>query len=320
MSRGLPLFPEAASTIASGVDLVYFFMVAVSVFFSVGIFTAIFYFALRYRRQHPDEVPKPIEGSLQLEILWSVGPFLITMVMFGWGTALFFRNVNPPPGAMEMYVVGKQWMWKIQHPEGHREINELHVPVGVPVKLTMSTEDVIHSFFIPAFRVKKDVVPGMYTSLWFEATKAGQYHLFCAEYCGTQHSGMRGTVHVMEPADYEAWLSGSPRGETMVQAGERVFQRLGCFTCHRADTPGRGPSLEGVFGSDVRLQNGQTVRADEAYLRESILRPQAKIVAGFSTQMPTFQGQISEEGLMQIIAYIKSLAERQGPETARPKQ
>jgi cytochrome c oxidase subunit 2 len=317
MSRGFPLFPEAASTIAGGVDLLYLFLVAISLLFSVGIFCAIFYFALRYRRKHPDEIPKPIHGSLQLEILWSVVPLLITFVMFGWGTVVFFRNFNPPENAMEIYVVGKQWMWKIQHPEGHREINELHVPVGRPVRLTMSTEDVIHSFYIPAFRVKRDVVPGMLTSMWFEPTKPGKYHLFCAEYCGNQHSGMIGSVHVMEPADYEAWLSGAPRGETMIQAGERHFQRLGCFTCHRADMPGRGPSLEGVFGSQVRLESGQTVVADEAYLRESILRPQAKVVAGFRTQMPTFQGQISEEGLMQIIAYIKSLAK---PErTATPQ-
>jgi cytochrome c oxidase subunit 2 len=311
MSRGFPLFPEAASTIAGGVDLLYLFMVAICLLLSVGIFIAIFYFALRYRRQHPDEVPKPIHGSLQLELLWSGIPFLITLCMFVWGTVVYFNNVNPPPGAMEIYVVGKQWMWKIQHPEGHREINELHVPVGIPVKLTMATEDVIHSFYIPAFRVKKDVVPGMYSSMWFEPTKPGKYHLFCAEYCGNQHSGMIGAVHVLEQADYEAWLSGAPRGETMVQAGERLFQRLGCFTCHRSDAPGRGPSLEGVYNQPVKLQGGRTVIADEAYLRESILRPNAKIVEGFRTEMPTFQGQITEEGLMQIIAYIKSLARKE---------
>ena len=315
MYRGFPLFPEGASTIAGGVDLLYLFLVAVSVVFSVGIFFSIFYFALRYHRKHPNEVPKPIEGSLKLEIFWSVGPFLITLVMFGWGTTLFFRNFNPPAGAMEIYVVGKQWMWKLQHPEGHREINELHVPVGRPVKLTMATEDVIHSFFVPAFRVKKDVVPGMYTTMWFQPTKPGKYHLFCAEYCGNQHSGMIGTVHVLEPPEYEAWLSGAPRGETMVQAGERLFQRLGCFTCHRADSPGRGPILQGVFGSEVTLQDGRKVRADEVYLRESILAPQAKRVAGYQTEMPTFQGQISEEGLMQIIAYIKSLASKERIDT-----
>ncbi len=308
MWTGFPLFPEAASTIAGGVDSLYWFVIAISVFFSVGIFAAIFYFALRYSRKSAGEIPKPIHGSLALEITWSVIPFLITMVMFGWGTTLFFSNFHPPEGAMEIFVTGKQWMWKLQHPEGQREINELHVPVGRAVKLTMATEDVIHSFYVPAFRVKKDVVPGMYSTMWFEPTKPGKYHLFCAEYCGNQHSGMIGTVHVLSQPDYEAWLSGAPRGETMVQAGERLFQRLGCFTCHRADAPGRGPIMEGVFGSTVALENGMKVVADEAYLRESILKPSAKIVAGYRTQMPTFQGQISEEGLMQIIAYIKSLS------------
>jgi cytochrome c oxidase subunit 2 len=315
MFRGFPLFPESASTIADGVDILYLFLVAVSMVFSVGIFAAIFFFALRYRRRDPDEVPKPILGSMRLELLWIVVPFLLTMVMFAWGTVVFFTNFNPPPGAMEIYVVGKQWMWKLQHPEGHREINELHVPLGRPVKVTMATEDVIHSFYIPAFRVKKDVVPGMYTTMWFQPTKPGKYHLFCAEYCGNQHSGMIGSVYVMEPTDYEAWLAGAPRGETMIQSGERLFQRLGCFTCHRADAPGRGPVLDGVFGSQVLLESGQRVVADEAYLRESILRPGAKIVAGFRTQMPTFQGQISEEGLMQIVAYIKSLATKERIDT-----
>jgi cytochrome c oxidase subunit 2 len=317
MFEGFPLFPEGASTIAGGVDALYLFLVAVSVIFSAGIFAAIFYFALRYRRKHPDEVPRPIHGSMKLEIAWSVIPFIITMVMFAWGTSLFFSNFNPPEGAMEIYVVGKQWMWKLQHPEGHREINELHVPVGRAVKLTMATEDVIHSFYIPAFRVKKDVVPGMYTTMWFQPTKPGKYHLFCAEYCGNQHSGMRGSVYVMEQPDYEAWLSGAPRGETMVQSGERLFHRLGCFTCHRSDVPGRGPVLAGVFGSQVLLESGQRAFADESYLRESILRPEAKIVAGYRTRMPTFQGQITEEGLMQIIAYIKSLAARERIDTTQ---
>ncbi|MBK5292835.1 MAG: cytochrome c oxidase subunit II [Acidobacteriia bacterium] len=311
MWTGFPLFPEAASTVAGGVDALYWFVIAISVFFSAGIFAAIFYFALRYSRKSLDEVPKPIHGSLALEITWSVIPFLITMVMFGWGTSLFFRNFHPPEGAMEIFVTGKQWMWKLQHPEGQREINELHVPVGRAVKLTMATEDVIHSFYIPAFRVKKDVVPGIYSSMWFEPTKPGKYHLFCAEYCGNQHSGMIGWVHVLSEPDYEAWLSGAPRGETMAQAGERLFQRLGCFTCHRADSPGRGPVLEGVFGSTVQLENGVKVVADEVYLRESILKPSAKTVAGYRTQMPTFQGQISEEGLMQVIAYIKSIARQE---------
>jgi cytochrome c oxidase subunit 2 len=236
---------------------------------------------------------------------------VIALALFGWGTYIYFRNSDPPEGATEMYVVGKQWMWKLQHPEGQREINELHVPVGRPVKLTMATEDVIHSFYIPAFRVKNDVVPGRYTSLWFTPTKVGKYHLFCAEYCGTQHSGMKGWVYVMEQVDYENWLSGRATGETIVQAGQRLFERMGCHSCHRSDAPGRGPVLEGVFGSTVVLQDGRKVIVDESYIRESILRPSARIVAGFRTQMPTFQGQITEEGLLEIIAYIKSLGPKE---------
>ena len=307
MSRGLPLFPEAASTIAEGVDNLYLFLVVLSGILSVGIFLTIFYFAIRYRRQDPNEVPKPIHGSLKLEIFWSVTPFLVTMVVFVWGTTIYFRNYDPPPGAMEIFVVGKQWMWKIQHPEGQREINELHVPLGRAVKLTLTTEDVIHSFYIPAFRVKMDAVPGRYTGLWFEATRPGRYHLFCAEYCGNQHSGMVGWVFVLDQPDYEAWLSGSSRGQSMSEAGAELFHRLGCFNCHGADIPGRGPVLESVFGSPVQLQDGRKVVADEAYLRESILNPGAKIVAGYRTRMPTFAGQVNEEQLMQIIAYIKSL-------------
>jgi cytochrome c oxidase subunit 2 len=315
MWTDFPLFPESASSISGGVDLLFWILVAVTLFFSTLIFVAIFYFAIKYRRKRPDEIPRPILGSLKLELFWSITPGVIAMALFGWGTYVYFRNADPPAGATEMYVVGKQWMWKLQHPEGQREINELHVPVGLPVKLTMTTEDVIHSFYVPAFRVKNDVIPGRYTSLWFTPTKVGKYHLFCAEYCGTQHSGMKGWVYVMERLDYENWLSGRSTGETMAQAGQRLFERLGCQSCHRADAPGRGPVLAGVFGTTVVLQGGAKIVADEAYLRESVLRPSAKIVAGYRTQMPTFQGQITEEGLLEIIAYIKSLGPKERVDT-----
>jgi cytochrome c oxidase subunit 2 len=311
-----PLLPEKASTIAESVDTLYWLLVAISAFFAVLIFALIFFFAIRYRRRRPDEIPRPILGSLRLELFWSVTPGLIAIAVFVYGTVVYFRNAAPPPDAMEMYVVGKQWMWKIQHPEGHREINELHVPVGRAVKLTMTTEDVIHSFYIPAFRVKMDVVPGRYTTMWFQPTKPGKYHLFCAEYCGTQHSGMKGWVYVMEPVDYENWLSGKATTESMAAAGERLFQKLGCQSCHRADAPGRGPVLAGLFGSTVVLATGEKVVADETYLRESILRPQAKIVAGYRTQMPTFEGQVTEEQLLQLIAYIKSLGPKERIDTA----
>jgi len=307
MNKGFQLFPEQASTLAAQVDYLYFFLIAVSLFFSVLIFFLIYIFAVKYRRKSEDEVPEQIPGLIKLETLWSIIPFLLCMVVFVWGATLYFDMYSPPKNALEYYVVGKQWMWHIQHPTGQREINELHVPTGQPIKLTMATEDVIHSFYIPAFRVKRDVVPGRYTTLWFEATKPGEYHLFCAEYCGTKHSQMVGRVVVMEPADYQNWLSGGVANEPLEVIGEKKFRQLACHTCHIDKPDARGPSLVGVFGEPVRLQNGRTVIVDEGYIRESILNPNAKIAAGYQPVMPTFKGQIDEVGLLQITAYIKSL-------------
>lgn len=307
MWQNFPLFPEQASTLAPRVDMLFLFLVAVAVLFGSLIFFLVIYFAVKYRRRSDDEQPKPIKGNLPLEILWTAVPIGLTMVMFVWGAFLFFDIYSPPSNALEIDIVGKQWMWKLQHPEGQREIDELHVPVGRPVKLTMTSEDVIHDFFVPAFRIKNDVLPGRYTTVWFQATKPGEYHLFCSQYCGTQHAGMIGKVIVMEPAEYEKWLSGGGPGVSMAAAGEMLFQRLGCGTCHRPDGTGQGPSLAGLFGKTVNLQGARTVVADEGYIRESILNPQAKIVAGYSPVMPTFKGLISEDGILQIIAYIKSL-------------
>lgn len=310
MFTDFPLFPEQASKWAEQLDLLYYFWLAVALFFTALIFLLVTVFAIKYRRRSETEVPKPVPGSMALELTWSLIPLSLVMVLFGWGATLYFAAYGRAPAeALEIYVVGKQWMWHIQHPTGQREINQLHIPRGRPIKLTMATEDVIHSFYIPAFRIKKDVVPGRYTSFWFEATKPGTYHLFCAEYCGTGHSRMVGQVTVMEPVEYQKWLSGGIAGESLAVAGERLFQQTGCNTCHRETGGGRGPSLRGIFGQPVTLQDGQQVIADEVYLRESILNPNAKIVAGFPSpsDMPTYQGQLSEEGLLQIIAYIKSL-------------
>jgi cytochrome c oxidase subunit 2 len=307
MWSNLPLFPAQASSVAGRVDALFLFLVLVSTFFATLIFVLVLYFAIRYRRRSETEQPTSIHGDLRLELLWTLIPLGLVMIMFFWGARLFVTLSYPPANALEIYAVGKQWMWKFQHPSGQREINELHVPLGQPVKLTMASEDVIHSFFVPAFRVKMDVVPGRYTTTWFEATRSGDYHLFCAEYCGTTHAGMIGRVVVLTPADYEQWLSGGASEESVEMTGERLFQQLGCHTCHRADTGARGPALEGVFGHQVQLQSGETITVDESYVRESILQPNAKIVAGYQPLMPTFQGQISEEGLLQIIAYIRSL-------------
>ncbi len=307
MWSGTSLFPERASTMAGRVDALYFFLVGISVFFSLLIAGLIVFYAVKYRRRSPDEIGANIHGSLVLEVAWSVIPLLITMVIFVWGASVFFAMARPPDETLNIYVVGKQWMWKFQHLDGQREINELHVPLGRPVKLTMTSEDVIHDFFVPAFRVKADVLPGRYTTLWFEPTVPGRYHLFCAEYCGTKHSGMIGQVVVMEPSEYQTWLSGGASEGSLASAGAKLFADLACNTCHRPDAQGRGPVLEGLFGGTVALQNGETVAVDEAYVRESILTPSAKITAGFQPIMPTFQGLVTEEQLLELVEYIKSL-------------
>jgi cytochrome c oxidase subunit 2 len=309
---GFPFFPEQASTMAVRVDQLYFFLIGIAVFFCTLIFVLIVAFAVKYRRRSDAEQPRPITESFGLEIAWTVIPLALTLVLFVWGAKLFFITYHPPKDSLEINVVAKQWMWKVQHAEGRSEIDELHIPAGRPIKLVMTSQDVIHDFFVPAFRVKKDVVPGRYTTLWFEATKPGAYRLFCAQYCGTQHSGMIGHIVVMEPTDFQAWLSGGATGVSMATAGENLFQRLGCVTCHMPNDTGRGPSLTGLLGKTVKLQGGGSVTADENYVRESILNPQAKLAAGYPPIMPTFKGLVSEDGIMQILAYLKSLKREEG--------
>jgi cytochrome c oxidase subunit 2 len=279
------------------------------VVFCLLVFGMVIIFAIKYRRRSEDEQPEQTHGNLVLELSWTIIPLFLSLFVFLLGADVFFRLQRPPSDPLEIYAVGKQWMWKIQHESGKREINTLHVPKGQPVRLTMTSEDVIHDFFIPAFRVKNDVLPGRYTTLWFEATQTGEFHLFCAEYCGTQHSGMIGKVIVLEPADYHDWLMGASSGESMVEAGERQFQKLGCETCHKSTATGRGPSLVGLYDKPVTLSNGQEIVVDSDYIRESILQPRAKIVAGYESIMPVFEGQISEQSLLQIASYVKSLSE-----------
>jgi len=309
----VPFSPEQASSFAGDVDALYGFLWALTIVIGTLLTLLILYFAIKYRRRSEEEIPRPVKASHRLEAIWVGVPFVIAMGIFAWSAALYYRMYRPPAEAIDIYVVAKQWMWKFQHLDGHREINELHVPVGRKVKLTMTTEDVIHSFFVPAFRVKMDVVPGKYSTIWFEPTKAGRYHLFCAEFCGTSHSGMIGWIDVMEAPEYQAWLSGGAAGGSLAEAGEKLFQQLACNTCHKSDGTGRGPALQGVFGKSVQLANGQRVIVDEAYVRESITNPKAKVVAGYEAIMPTFQGQVSEEQLLQLISYIRSLAGLQGP-------
>lgn len=306
MFEDFSLFPRAASSIAPKVDAIFLALVGVTVFFSVLIAFGIFVLSLRYHRRRGHRAVQ-VHGSIPLELVWTSIPLVIALGFFGWGAKVFFEQQSAPADGMEFLVTGKQWMWRAQHPSGQREINALHVPVGQTIKLTMTSEDVIHDYFVPAFRVKCDVVPGMYTRLWFRPEKVGQYHLFCAEYCGTKHSEMIGTVYVMEQIDYERWLAGQPASKDPVESGRLLFENLRCDTCHAAGSGQRGPMLDGQFGSEVRTSDGKTIPFDETYVRESILEPKKHVVAGFQPLMPTYEGQVTEEQILHLIAYIKSL-------------
>ncbi|MGA7854334.1 MAG: cytochrome c oxidase subunit II [Candidatus Acidiferrales bacterium] len=303
----IPLRPTAASSIAEGVDHLYFFLTVITLFFTILIFGTIFFFMIKYRRRSPDEIPPDTKEHLGLELTWTIIPTLITVFIFVWASSLYFENSRPPEAATEIFVVGKQWMWHIQHPEGVREINELHVPVNVPISITLTSDDVIHDFYIPAFRVKKDAVPGRYTSLWFQATKIGTYHIFCGQYCGADHAEMIGWVYVMSDSDYAAWLSGGSKNESMAQTGERLFTQLGCVTCHVAEGTGRGPSLVGLYGKPEKLRSGDMKVVDETLIRQAIVNPNSILLPNYPPIMPTFQGQINEEQVLQLIAYVKSL-------------
>ena len=303
----IPLQPPAASSVAGEVDQLYYLLTGITLFFTVLIFSIIFIFMVKYRRRSPDEKPPEVHSSIVLELAWTIIPSLICVVIFVWASSLYIRNSTPPSNSTEIFVIGKQWMWHLQHPEGPREINELHVPVGVPVKLTMTSQDVIHGFYIPSFRIKKDVLPGRYTSIWFEATQEGTYHLFCTEFCGTNHTEMIGWVYVMSPTDYAAWLAGGENSEPMAQQGERIFNHYTCNYCHVPDGTGRGPSLVGIFGKPEKLANGEMRMVDEGLIRQALMQPNSVPVAGYAPIMPTFQGQFTEDQILQLIAYVKSL-------------
>ncbi|MFO0966199.1 MAG: cytochrome c oxidase subunit II [Gemmataceae bacterium] len=304
----VPLFPEQASTIAPEVDGVTLFLTGLSAFFTLLIFLLILYFAVKYRRRSPDEIPAPVESAMTLEVIWTVIPLLIVLFVFVWSSRVYFRVATPPDNALEVYVVGQQWMWHLQHTGGQRENNELHVPAGRPVKLIMTSKDVIHDFAIPSFRVKNDVFPGTYTHLWFEATRPGDFRIFCAEYCGTDHSRMVGWVRVLEPSDFEKWLA-SPNVEgSLANRGRKLFLKLQCVTCHSADSLARAPNLEALFGKTVPLEDGRSALVDEAYLRRSILEPDADVVAGFRPIMPSFKSVITDEmDMSALIAFLKGL-------------
>ena len=307
----MPFQPPAASSIAGDVDQLYYLLSAITIFFSVLIFSIIFYFMVKYRRRSEDEIPPETHTSMALELTWTIIPSLICVVLFVWASALYVRESRPPANATEIFVIGKQWMWHLQHPEGPREINELHVPVDVPVKITMTSQDVIHDFYVPAFRVKKDALPGRYTSLWFDPTEIGTYHLFCAQYCGTDHGEMIGWIYVMSAKDYAAWLAGGEKTESMAQQGERLFTQYGCIECHVAGGGGRAPSLAGLYGQPEKLASGETRVVDEALIRQAILVPNSVHVPNYQPIMPTYQGQLNEEQILDLIAYVKSLGSQE---------
>ncbi|HEV2210342.1 MAG TPA: cytochrome c oxidase subunit II [Verrucomicrobiae bacterium] len=302
-----PILPEQASKVAEQTDNLYWGLLCISAAVCLIVFVPMACFLFKYRNGKPaDRTPLHLP-ELKIELTWTLVPLLIFMCFYVWGAQNYFQVERPPPNALNIDVVGKQWMWKVQHPEGNREIDELHVPLGRMVKLTMTSEDVIHDLYLPAFRIKQDVVPGRYTTEWFKAAKLGSYHLFCSEYCGTSHSLMVGHVIVLTPAEYQAWLTKGQPGSTLAQSGENLFRELGCSGCHVGKSVVRAPPLEGLFGKPVPLSDREVVTADEGYLRDSILYPAKQIVAGYTNDMPSFRGKVSEEELLQIIAYIKSL-------------
>jgi len=305
-------FPSQASTTAASVDGLLYMLTTICGVVGLGVAVVLIYFAVRYRRRRNTPTPAEMRGNTPLELTWTITPMLIFIVFFALGAIVYFDSYRAPDDATVVYVVGKQWMWKFQHPEGQREIDELHLPVGRPFKMMLTSEDVIHSFFVPAFRVHMDVLPGRYTSVWFTPTRAGQYHLFCSQYCGTNHAGMVGTVTVMEPADYERWLHLNAEG-SMALEGRKVFLKYRCVSCHSADENARAPVLEDLFGHTVHLKDGSTVIADDDYVRESVYEPGKQIVLGWDDIMPTFKGQVSPEEINELIAYLKSLHHGETP-------
>lgn len=306
------LFPDTASSIAGEVNTFFILMVILCGGVTLSIAGFLVYSAIRYHRKSENEMGAQFRNNYTVEATWIITPFLIFMTMFAWGAKVYFDMERPPDNAIRMYAVGKQWMWKVQHPEGQREINSLHIPVGRPVELIMTSEDVIHSFFVPAFRTKQDVLPGRYTQTWFEATKPGRYHIFCTQYCGAKHQGMIGWVYAMEPREYQAWLTQGGSEGSLSSMGEKYFHQYGCSNCHHFEDAGHAPRLTDLYDRPVQLSDGQTTIADDAYIRRSILNPGAQIVYGYANIMPNFTGTISEEQVIALISYIRALGPAPG--------
>jgi cytochrome c oxidase subunit 2 len=312
MFAQVPLFPEQASETAARVDHLLFFLLTVTGIVALLVVVLCLRFMVKYRRRSDSDRTPRITGSPGLEWFWTITPLAIFLIMFFWGASVYDSVTRPPPDATEVFVVGKQWMWKIQHPGGQREINTLHLPVGHATRLTLTSEDVIHDFGMPEFRTKIDVIPGRYVSTWIQPNRAGRYHIFCDQYCGTGHAEMVGTIVVMEPDEFRRWLAQRPDG-SLATKGRQLFLKLQCITCHSADNQAHAPVLENLYRSRVTLRDGGTVIADDQYIRESILVPRAKIVEGWEPIMPTFKGQVDEEEIIQLIAFIRSLGRGDTP-------
>jgi len=308
--RDFPWWPGAASSYAPEVDHLFIALLIVTALVLALVFGLMLVFAVRYRRGSDADRDHRVKKSWRWEVSWTTATFIAFLGLFYWGADLYRRLYHPPSGATELFVLGKQWMWKVEHPEGQSEIDELHLPVGRPVRLLMTSQDVIHSFFLPAFRVKRDVLPGRYESLWFEPTQTGEFPILCAEFCGLDHSHMRGRVIVMKEEDFAAWLEAQPPAETLARAGAALFRELGCSGCHDGRGTVRAPRLDGLYGRPVPLQGGGTVVADERYIRDSILQPKREVAAGYEAAMPSFAGQIGEDEILKLMAYIKSLRAR----------
>ena len=308
--RWVPFWPHTAAINAVVVNNLYIAELGVCGLIMVAVVGMMVTFGIRYRRGSTASRAGRVEKTWHFEVVWTSLTMLVFLVLFVWGAAIYIWLFKTPPGDIEIYVVGKQWMWKFEHPGGQREIDALHVPVDKTIRLVMASEDVIHSFFVPAFRVKHDVVPGTYETLWFKADRTGAYSIECAQYCGVQHATMKGYVYVMTPAAYARWLEQQGVHESLAEEGEAVFRAHGCSGCHGANSTVHAPSLVGLYGTLVHLQDGSVRRADERYLRDCILNPRSFTVAGYPPVMPDFSGQISEGDLIKLIAYIRSLGSK----------
>ena len=304
---GFPAWPERAGAYAGTLDFLFVSLLVIAFLTAGLVIFLLILFAAKYRHTSTARRDEPTKKTWRWEVGWTAASMVIFVGLAIWGASLYLRLYNPPADALQIFIVGKQWMWKAQHPGGQREINELHVPAGQDVRLVMASEDVIHSFFIPALRVKHDVVPGRYETMWFRADKVGRYHIFCAEYCGTDHAHMGGWLTVMKPRDYAGWLRSQGGQQTLAAQGEQLFRRYGCSGCHEPGGTVRAPQVEGLFGSPVPLSDGRVVVADERYIRDSILDPKAEVAAGYQPVMPTFAGQLTEDELAKLVAYIQSI-------------